>query len=451
MESLQAAVKGSSLVICVLDAARVDHFGVYGYPRPTTPSFDRLADDSLLFDQHFAEAPQTRTSTISLFTGQYPDTHQALAIWESGERRRARGATPFTLEKALQGAGFRTFISSSNPLASPQSGVGSDFMAWPHAMDSGVREGWRPDTFISHAMSGEIGRLQSRPGSRLFAYLHVLPPHQPYRAPGDIARLFAGERPPTYWQGEFEFPEAAAGCMTESPPDSWVAWGNSYDANLRWADSAVGALVDRLRASGQLEKTLLIITADHGEALREHGYGFHAGVPYDEALHIPLLIRFPGGKGPHGRVKALTQTIDLLPTLLDLYGVPYPHDQVQGRTMLPLLTGRASKVNDTVVSLATPCYIVRDVHSTLVLFPGGRQQALYDMDRDPWQTRNIAATQPARVRALVHAFEEYARRQKRPPIGFLSPSYRPPKRLDGPADKLSDEARRQLRALGYLK
>ena len=151
----------------------------------------------------------------------------------------------------------------------------------------------------------------------------------------------------------------------------------------------------------------MLATADVSfDAMREHGYSGHSGVPYDEALHIPLLIRLPGKHPPTGRVRALTQTIDVMPTLLDLYGITYPDAQVQGRSLVPLLSGEVDRVNDFVFSRATrsdhACYVVRDAHSTLLIFHGGQPRALYDMDEDPWQTRNIIEKQPKRAVVLLN-------------------------------------------------
>lgn len=270
-----------------------------------------------------------------------------------------------------------------------------------------------------------------------------------------MVALFAGTQPPRYWQGKFEFPEALANRPPTARPDSWVTWGNAYDANLRWADAAVGDLVSTLSASGLLEKTVLIVTADHGDAMREHGYGGHIGVPYDEALHIPLLIRFPGAHRPVGRVNALTQTIDLMPTLLDLCGIPYPRTQVQGRSLVPLLAGEVGKVNDFVFSRATlgdaSCYVIRDAHATLLLFHGGQPRGLYDLDTDPWQTRNLIRQQPARAEALLRAFRAFAEAQRYRPLDFLDPRYTPPKPKDLPTMAISRETQRQLKSLGYVR
>ncbi|UCC69647.1 MAG: sulfatase-like hydrolase/transferase, partial [Armatimonadota bacterium] len=109
-----------NLLICVIDAARADHLGCYGYPRPTTPNMDRLAEESLLFENHFTQSTETKLSTASLLTSQYVDSHLAF-----GDRPLPKSA--FTMAGGLRGAGFKTLLFSSNLQASPAYGIGTDF------------------------------------------------------------------------------------------------------------------------------------------------------------------------------------------------------------------------------------------------------------------------------------------------------------------------------------
>ncbi len=449
-EALCAAVKGKNVVICVLDAGRADHFSAYGYPRETTPNFDRLAKESLVFEQHFSEIGQTSPSTASLLTSEYPDTHGLLANSRDDTIYVALDPKAFTLEKGLQRAGFTTFFMSSNPAASPSLGVGGDFMQ----LDYRAGGGHAVENSAVDYLLGLLAKLPARvktQRSPFFAYLHVLPPHMPYAAPEKIKAQFKGGQPPNYWRSDSGFGHAEDAIPRMAA--SWVDWIDDYDANLRWADSFVGKLVETLKRAGLLEQTLLIVTADHGEAFGEHGYNFHIDCPYDEVLHIPLLLRFPGPHKPVGRVHALTQTIDVTPTILDLQQLPFPRPEVQGRSLLPLLTGAADRVNEFVFSRGgyqSTFFIARDARSTLLLHKDGKQRALYDMDADPWQTHNVISDHPDRAAELAKAFGQFAQTQKDPPLNFLDPSYQPPTR-DLPTAKMSEETKRRLKSLGYLK
>ena len=471
VEQLQAAVKGANVIIVVLDAMRADHVGCYGYPRDTTPNIDRLARESVVFEEHFCQFPHTTSSTASLFTSQYPDTNGMVFDSQDDLRYGTAVVDPaaFTMEKGLQGAGLATHLFTANLCASPALGVGSDFQEV-----KALRKSWRyqvgairgrrsrggpglaevPMRPIGDLLPTVAARLKPMCASRFFAYVHFLPPHIPYQAPKAYVDLFRDQHAPGYWQGEAAFSQVwlrTSGSAATFTGDEWV---NRYDANLRWGDDRLGKLLEMLEAAGALDKSLLIVTADHGEGLGEHRYEFHMTCPYDEAIHIPLLIRFPGGKGPVGRVTALTQTIDLLPTIMDLFQIPYPKDQVQGRSLLPLLTGESQRVNDYVFARTGgvyPCYVVRSKDWSLLLYRGGKLRALYDLWDDPRQRYNVIAKRPEAAAAAAQAFEAFAKAQRWPPLDFVDPKYQPPAGRERPTQEVSEETRRQLRALGYLK
>jgi len=471
-DELSDLVAGANLVICVIDAARVDHMGCYGYSRNTTPNIDRLAAESLVFEQHFCQYPQTKGSTASLFTALYPDTHLTFA-W------RTMDPSTFTLAEGLKAAGFHNAFFSSNPWASPETGIGEGFdwvrpvrrtvggrrgaggraggVAGPgaalQAPGRGIPAGTRrPETLL--ALAGEW--LQQAPPQPFSAYLHFMPPHTPYDAPEEMKQLFAGKPVPGYRRGKYPFrgiDDVGGASEHDSPGPDLV---NLYDANFLWADWAVGEVERLLREAGLWDNTLFILTADHGETFGEHGYKWHPSCPYDEVIRIPLVIKFPGSGGPVGRIRALTETIDLLPTIFDLYRLSYPSEHIQGRSLVPLIAGEVSKVRDYVFARTSgdpPAYVVRDFHSALLLYygRGGKLRALYDLDADPGQTRNVIKQQPERAAELADAFREFAMAQRQPPLHFLDPDAPTADLPPVPEVTMSEESRRELKALGYLK
>jgi arylsulfatase A-like enzyme len=226
-----------------------------------------------------------------------------------------------------------------------------------------------------------------------------------------------------------------------------------YDANMRWGDWGVGAVVHALRHRNLLDNTLLIVTADHGEAFGEHGYLFHCLSVYDEAVHIPLLIRFPGPQRLVGQVEALTQTVDLLPTVLDLAGGSFPKQRVQGVSLRPVLEGREGTGREYVFSRSGgrwPQYLVRDSRWALIRYSGAKLKALYDLRKDPAEEHNVAVSHPEVVAKLTAALQAFGRTQTRSPAEFTTPGASPPIMPKAPARPLSDRARRELKALGYL-
>ncbi len=450
---LREMIRGANIVICVLDAARADHFGAYGYPRQTTPNFDRLSREAVLFDQHFSQYPQTSPSTATLFTGRYPDTHGVAVPRTQHPKDRLSPLQPdaFTMDRAMGEAGFRTLLFTSTPAAAPVLNLGANFdvlitpMGKVHSDEDDAV--WRsPENLLVDIRENLDGK------TRFFSYVHFLPPHNPYEAPQDLIKLFSGKQAPTYFQAAPAFTHVYDRFHDHDPPATGSDWVNLYDAELRWGDWALGELVTHLKKIGAYDNTLLIVTADHGEALGEHRYQWHATCPYDEAIHIPLLIHFPHRAGPTGRIAALTETVDVLPTLLDLLGTAAPVGTVEGASLVPLLTGEKQELRGYTFTRTNgrwPCYVVRNHRWALLLYQGGRKRALYDLARDPHQTHNIIAEQPSQAAAMADVFVTFAKTQPFLPLDFVDPHFRP---LTAPAasgQPLSKEARRRLRSLGY--
>jgi len=457
---LRAAAKDANVLICVLDAARPDHFGAYGYPRDTTPNFDALAKGGLLFTEHFCQFASTTPSTVSLLTSQYPDTHGVYhASGENVIRERMNDRrSHITLEAGMKSAGLDTYLFSGNPAASPAMGVGDDFdVTFPPKggdRDQQIAYCRQARTSPQVVIRSITRTLRERDGKRFVADVHFLPPHRPDLAPEELAAQFRGKQPPAYHSGQPAFTQVASERSGDVPNLVDAELVNTYDANLKWADSALGELIAFLKQRGEFENTLLIVTADHGEALGEHAYKWHVTCPYDEALRIPLLVKLPGPTPPVGRVGALTETVDLLPTLFDLRQIAYPKDKVQGRSLLPLLTGQTPAVRAYGFSQTAghyPCQVVHDLRYSLLLYKGGKLQALYDLAWDPRQRRNLIAELPDQATLMKQVFLGFAKSQRYPPLDFIDPKYRPGLFTRPEQGKLSEEMRRELRSLGYLE
>lgn len=450
LEALRGEVAGANVVICVMDAARADHLGCYGYPRPTTPNVDELAKESLVFTDHFCQFTRTKESTASLFTSQYADTHLAY------ERRPLEDGT-FTMAKGLSDAGLDTALFSSNFNASPVLGLGPGFEEtfYGEAVRAELRKGeteWAPEPLLR--LFGKW--LAKRDGQRFFAYVHFTPPHQPYEFPGPMGKLFAGKQPPGYSPEKYhplkyDFPIVPEETTQDFPP--LPEWINLYDSNLRYADWAVGEAVRQLREAGVLDKTLLIVTSDHGEAFGEHGFVWHGEPIHDEVGRIPLVIRFPKASR-EGRVTALTQSIDLLPMIFELFRLSYPPDSVQGRSLAGLIAGNAQQVNRygfTKAAKQGDKYMVRDQQYALLLWGNGKWRALYDLKADPEQRTDVLAQRPEEAAGLTKAFRSFALKQRVPPLNFLDPAIPPPPLPPIKETDLPPDVERHLRALGYLK
>lgn len=447
VDPLRKAARGANVVICVIDTGRADHLGCYGYPRDTTPNIDALAAKSLKFDDHFCQYPKTKASTVSLFTSQYSDTSLV-------SEDRAMPPKTFTMASGLEAAGFHTALFSSNPNSSPGMGIGLDFEErYDQTNVKPIVRKWDLLTKPEPLLQLFDGWLAKQRHSRFFAYVHLDPPHQPYIQPEEMTALFRGKTPPSFRAGRYEFPVGEKKTVQPYPNAPLREWINLYDANLRYADWAVGELQRMLQKAGVFDNTLLIVTADHGEALGEHKYQWHATCPYDEAIHIPLLVKFPNRKGPTGRVDALTETVDIFPTILDLYGISWPPSTIQGKSLVRLVSGEADRAHDYTFARTNgewPCYVVRDRQWALLLYQGGTMRALYDLTADPRQTHNVVRERPQQAAKLLKVFTAFAQTQKYLPLDFVDPKFKPLTAPGSPDTAMTEETRRKLRTLGYM-
>jgi len=463
VDTLRQSAKDANVVICVLDAARADHFGCYGYARETTPNFDKLAKESYLFANHFSQYTLTVPSTECLFSSQYPDTHGMPD--PSYDEKDGNGdiqikvprEPSFTFPIGLEAAGYRTVLLTGSGRASPAFGIGLGFSEgyYHRSLKPFIRKDERryTPTVLLRALESWLGRNSD---ARFFLYIHFGPPHRPYEQPAKYTRLFEQQVPPgffaaNYAPGKYLFPLRVESDPADGPP--LPEWINLYDANLRYGDWAIGEVKKLLEKHGRYDKTLLIITSDHGESFGEHGFVWHAGGIYNEATHIPLLIRLPGRNAAAKRIGALTQTIDILPTVYDLLQTPFPKREVQGKTLLPLMSGSKQAVHETSFTRSDgpPKYMVRDLHNSLLVYANPQWRALYNTDTDPELKKNIIAAEPQKAQALYQTFLKFANAQKYPPTEFSGVTARRSAKRDERNLNLTPEMQRDLKSLGYLK
>jgi len=297
--------------------------------------------------------------------------------------------------------------------------------------------------------------LKDRPRTPFFAYVHFMPPHDPYIAPPEIySRFFEMPLPASTWRAPYPFDGVEVELRKRERPWDQALFINRYDGHYFFGDMAVGALERLFDDAGLLDNTLFIVSADHGEAFGEHGYKGHTTSVYDECTHVPLVMKFPGNDGPTGRVHGFTEIVDVLPTLADLFLFPYPKDVVQGRSFLPLLARQEDEIHDYVFSRSAgdpPSYAIRGHDWLLMLYSGGEMRALYDLRKDPRAVENVIDREPEQAQKLYAVFRDFAQRQTAPPLQFLDPKAAPPDWPKVELVKPTEDMLDTLRALGYVK
>jgi arylsulfatase len=320
--------------------------GVYGYSRPTSPKLDEYARQGVVFDRAYAQAASTFPSTAAVFTGRYPsDTQMA------NERMFELSQECKTLAEVLKDAGYRTGFFSANPLHAYDCFGTLD--RWSPGFEQGFDEYFVGSEFYSNRLRAAalneraiqwIGQPQRR--GPFLACIWYIDVHTPYEPPPEFRELF-----PDPYEDEVDGNEEMRELWKTGKPISEEGRQhliNLYDAEIAYTDSSIGDMLDTLADKGVLANTLVMVTADHGEAFHEHGQWVHGFGLYEELIHIPLLIIPPQAqtRSKLSRNDSLVGLIDLMPTMLDYAAVPSEKrpDEIQGVNLRQLVEGTVTSI-----------------------------------------------------------------------------------------------------------
>jgi arylsulfatase A-like enzyme len=392
---------GKNLVIVLLDATSAHHMSCYGYDRETTPNLDRVAAESVVFDNAYAQASGTMLSVFSFFTSRYP-------VFDE------RNFRPWSQVKTIPPEP-PTLAERLAPVFEQRLGYTSN--VWlKHSLghDQGFTEYWemwnslRPfgEELNSDAVAVRLATkwMVQRADRSFMAYLHLMKPHAPYDPPEPFFSRWA-EREIDPQIGTHTFIQEVSGSRPDE--DTVRDMVALYDANLAYADHLVGGMIEDLQAAGLWDRTVFVLMADHGQALYELGkpHG-HGGTVCEAAIRVPLFVRIPGVAGLAGRrIATPVELVDLMPTLMDLAGLPVPADSLAGRSLLPLLAGEPAPDGDLrLIHSRTnrrnpPIYTLVRGRFKLTTVATGRmgrrlQHALYDLEADPAESVDLLKTEP---------------------------------------------------------
>jgi arylsulfatase A-like enzyme/Flp pilus assembly protein TadD len=399
----------ANVLLVTLDTTRADHLGCYGFPLARTPAIDRLAAEGVRCADAVSAAPITLPSHSTILTGLYPPAH---GVRDNGTY--ALGDDAVTLAERLKRAGYRTQAIVSALVLNRRYNLSQGFDGYDDDLWSEkqqklflIRSRPGPKT-AARAVRWLEGWSEERPHHPFFLWMHLFDAHQPYSVP-------AAER---------------------------VAFPSAYDAEIAVLDRAVGEVLDELRHQGRLDDTLVVVTADHGESLGEHGEKTHALFIYDATVRVPLLLRFPR-RLPAGAVySGPVRTVDIVPTVLAALGLP-GGGSTQGRNLLPAFRGEEPPPDLPQYSESLLSQVGFGMSPLFGLRRGGYKwiraprPEIYDLRRDPHEVANLYPAEARRGAALdreLAAILEDSRRRA------LSPQKAA---MDG-------ETARSLQALGYL-
>lgn len=399
-----------NVILISLDTVRPDHLSCYGYGRTTTPNIDQLAREGAVFTQAFAQAPFTFPSHYALFTSQYP------RHWSDGGDPEAGHAPELTLTAIMKRHGYTTAAYHGfEPRESWPAWMLS--MAPFQQFHYEVRGVWLRAP--PEALYSLLDRGRKTP---FFIFLHGYDAHEPHLLP---AWCDANRFDPTYqgrWPDTFAalWPAFARNNTNHVTFDAFYREQLNgiqpadvehlkavYDAQIYYLDQGLGRVLTVLKNFGLADRTVIIIVSDHGQMFGEHGeYATHNHC-YDEIIHTVLIVKDPRRRLGGVHIPRIVQLVDVMPTILELTGIPLPPG-LAGRSLVPLLdTGRDERREEIAITVSGPggTESIRSPEWKLITLNGAPAE-LYHLSRDPGERTNRINEDPSVVRKLQERLSE---------------------------------------------
>lgn len=441
-----------NVLLVVLDTTRASAVSAYGNEKPTTPHFDRLAAEGVLFERAMATDFWTLPTHASLLTGLYPSDHGATSETNALPDRAK------TLAERLREAGFATGAFVTNSWVSAERGFDRGFDIFAEAWHNGGSAGTHIlDRRTFRKANAWIVR-QHREGRPFFAMLNLNGAHMPYTPPPDV---LLGSSPRSDSSDRSERLRKIAGMWKflggalELDELDFRIMRENYEAEVHMVDQLVGKLIDRLIELGIYDETLIIVTSDHGENVGEHGRIDHLFSMYETTIHIPLVIRYPA-RFDAGRIDGeLASQVDVMPTVLDVVGLAAEDPDVRARS----LANPARQIHDFVIAendrpingielmeqnypdfdVTTIDHRIRMLRTKRhkLIWRSNDEIELFDLEADPTEEHDLAATSPQIRDAMLERLEQWMKGRRSE---------------GGDSFQTTDpESLEELKALGYIE
>jgi len=426
-----------NVVLISLDAVRADHLSLYGYERDTAPALTELAAKGAVFENSYSQAPNTVATHASLFTGHYPFRHGMYA--QSHDLKEKE----HTLAEYLWNHGYRTFAIASSVRFEPTSGYPQGFETYEtlYHLEKNERSARVTDLALERAAADA-----SEP---FFAFLHYFDAHAPYAAPEPYRTLWHPGLPAPRPEDTVEFTMKHRQPGTDVDPEVIDYLRALYDGALRYQDESVGRLFEGLERASGGRPTLWIVTADHGEEFKEHGYLTHSFHLHEELVRVPLVMVLPGVIEAGRRIRAPVQTVDLFLTIAELLGLPVS-EELPGRSFAARLKGgeELAQPDDAearevvILEAAGKWGVIATLGTGRFKLVVGREGGLYHLDVDPRADVDVTDRYPEERQQLLLISEEVGLQQARSNVMQLPP------RREAPDEA---EVLERLRAIGYAE
>lgn len=356
-----------NVILISIDALRADHLGCYGYDRNTSPNIDKIAKEGIIFENHISQASWTVPSHASMFTSLYP--------FPLGLKNPVKlNNEHTTLAEIMKDNGYTTIAFTDGGYMTDEFGFNQGFDVF-NDEGGGLAE-------INGRVSRWINSSQKRP---FFLFIHTYDTHclskdkpsKPYRYMFDK---------------EFEY-NSSHYCghvqdLTNVSGGELLYKNAIYDGAIYYTDVLIGDLFEELKKHGVYNKSIIIITSDHGEEIGDHGFFDHGHSLYDEIIHIPLIINYPDSKNAaKKRVKTITRNIDIMPTILDFLNISF-NGNLEGRSILPDVLYSEFISDQAAISILWGHLITVRYKNTIISFD--RLNSSYSSDLDKIKNENLS-------------------------------------------------------------
>ena len=423
--------RGPSVIVISVDTLRPDHLGCYGYDRETSPTVDRFAEESLLFENCFAQAPTTRPSCGVILSGFFP--HE-LKIFNNSDN--LSDEVP-TVTELLREKGYRTLGVVSNFVLRRRSGFDQGFDYYDDKMGEAELVRGIPERIAENTTDTAINLLRLHHKQKFFMWIHYQDPHGPYTPKPPFNTMFVDQSAEPL---ELDVNETVSGIggipsyQRLGDNRDFNYYVSQYDGEIRYFDEHFEGLIDALKELDLYDTALIIFTSDHGEGMGEHGYYFaHGEYVYNTLIRVPLIVRY--GSKLQGREKEFAQIMDLVPTILDVTGVG-TKTAYRGVNLLGDLPS-----SRLVFAERPGHYAVFSDGLKLIYHKGEKGYMLFDMTDDLYESRNLVdeSEYKPRLRPLAENLAQL--REEDSLKGKVKRSSR----------RLSKDEKEKLKALGYVQ
>ena len=451
-----------NVILITIDALRADHLGCNGYKRNTSPNINKLANEGILFTQVIGQGMNTFASLPSIITSTYPYTHKVLSCGD------AIDSSCEIITEILKNQGYSTGLISGYNLLAKIGGLnrGFDtvkylpsfwgyieyfFNKWENMLRKFLSIKPDPSEYcfiydarkITHLAIKWLSNKKNKP---FFLWIHYFEVHGFYKnLPSPYKKMFLYD---DFYKGNKHVPISdslsnvygghghipyyiSEMCITDL--DYYIA---QYDAAIRYVDTQIGLLMEKLKRLNFYNKTIVVLTADHGESLGEHNFYLDHDSLYDEIIKIPLIIKCNGILPKGIIINSQLESIDIVPTILDILKIK--STKLKGVSLLPLISGRQEQPLEHAFSMSSEATSIRTKDWKLIHNLTTDKNELYNLNDDPGELTNLISMEKEKFKFLKRRLDYYLNNLA------LSKSIKPKQPLD-------EYTKEKLRSFGYAQ